>query len=109
MTHQGGPERDPREPSDDGGPPTPGPNLAARMATWSSRHRKLAILGWLAFAFVVFAAGNSIGAKQISDVDQVSGQAGRAERALDRAGLRPIEEVVFVQSGRLSARDPRFK
>ncbi len=35
-------------------------NLAARMARWSAHHRKKAIFGWLAFALVAFAIGNSL-------------------------------------------------
>jgi uncharacterized membrane protein YdfJ with MMPL/SSD domain len=84
-------------------------NLAARMAVWSSRHRKKAIWGWLAFVVVVFMAGNAIGTTNISDVDQFSGESHRAEVALDRAGLRPVEEVVFVQSDNLTVKDPQFR
>ena len=84
-------------------------NLAARMAVWSSRHRKKAIWGWLAFVVVVFMAGNAIGTTNISDVDQFSGESHKAEVALDRAGLRPVEEVVFVQSDNLTVKDPQFR
>src|SRR5215210_6453383 len=90
-------------------PVQPRHNVAARMAHWSSRHRKKAILGWLAFVVVAFAAGNMIGSTNISDVDQFSGESGRAEKALDRAGLRPVEEVVLVQSDGLTVKDPAFR
>ena len=84
-------------------------NLAARMAVWSSRHRKKAFWGWIAFVLVVFAAGNAAGTTQISDVDQFSGESHRAEAALDRAGLRPVNEVVFIQSDKLTIKDPEFR
>jgi uncharacterized membrane protein YdfJ with MMPL/SSD domain len=84
-------------------------NVAARMAHWSGRHRKKAIWGWLAFVVVVFTAGNMIGTTQISDLDQISGEAHKAEVALDRAGLRPVEEVVFIQSGDQTIKDPEFR
>src|SRR3954466_9698596 len=84
-------------------------NLAARMAHWSGRHRKKAIWGWLAFVLVVFALGNAAGTTNISDVDQFSGESHRAEKALDRAGLRPVEEVVLVQSGKLTVKDAEFR
>src|SRR4051794_10641572 len=84
-------------------------NLAARMAVWSGRHRKKAIWGWLAFVLVVFIAGNMVGTTQISDVDQFSGESHRAEVALDRAGLRPVKEVVFIQSDRLTLKDAEFR
>jgi uncharacterized membrane protein YdfJ with MMPL/SSD domain len=84
-------------------------NIAARAARWSAQHRKKAVLGWLAFVVVVFMVGNMVGTKQISDVDQFSGEAHEAEVALDRAGLRPVEEVVFMQSDDLTLKDPEFR
>src|SRR5215216_6500463 len=84
-------------------------NLAARMARWSSKHRKRAFWGWLAFVILAFAIGNAIGPNLISDVDNFNGESHRAEVALDRAGLRPQSEVVFVQSDKLTIKDPRFQ
>src|SRR3954470_11622415 len=84
-------------------------HYAARIAAWSGRHRKKAIWGWLGFVLVVFALGNAVGTTQISDVDQFSGESHRAEQALDRAGMRPVEEVVFVQSDKLTVNDPEFR
>src|SRR5215210_7538423 len=84
-------------------------NLAGRMAIWSGRHRKKAIWGWLAFVLLVFAAGNMIGTTNISDVDQFSGESHKAEVALDDAGLRPVKEVVFFQSDKLTIKDPAFR
>src|SRR5918911_4636233 len=84
-------------------------NLAGRMAVWSGRHRKKAIWGWLAFVLVVFAAGSAIGTTNISEVDQFSGDSHRAEVALHNAGMRPVKEVVFVQSDTLTIQDPVFR
>src|SRR3954447_23097887 len=84
-------------------------NVAARMAVWSGRHRRKAIWGWLAFVVVVFALGNAVGTTQISDVDQFYGESHRAEVALARAGLRPVKEVVYVQSDKFTAKDPEFR
>jgi uncharacterized membrane protein YdfJ with MMPL/SSD domain len=84
-------------------------NLAGRMAVWSGRHRKKAIWGWLAFVLVVFAAGSAIGTTNISEVDQFSGESHRAEVALHNAGMRPVEEVVFFQSDKLTIKDPAFR
>jgi len=84
-------------------------NLAARMARWSSKHRKKAFWGWLAFVILAFAIGNMVGSNQISDVDNFNGESHRAEQALDRAGLRPQSEVVFVQSDTLTTKDPQFR
>ncbi len=79
------------------------------MAHWSAHHRKTAIFGWLVIVLAVFMAGQSIGTNQISDVDQFSGESHRAEQALDRAGMRPSSEVVFVRSRALTVRDPGFR
>src|SRR5215217_3314676 len=84
-------------------------NIAARMARRSSLHRKKAFWGWLAFVIVAFAIGNMIGSNLISDVDNFNGESHDAEVALDRAGLRPQSEVVFVQSDRLTIKDPQFR
>ena len=84
-------------------------NVAARMARWSSKHRKMAFWGWLALVIVAFAIGNAVGANNISDVDNFNGESHDAEAALDRAGLRPQSEVVFVQSDRLTIKDPQFR
>src|SRR4026207_447174 len=84
-------------------------NLAARIARWSSKHRKTAFWGWLAFVILAFAIGNAVGPNNISDVDTFNGESPDAEAALDRAGLRPQSEVVFVQSDRLTIEDPQFK
>ena len=84
-------------------------NLAARMARWSSKHRKVAFWGWLAFVILAFAIGNAVGPNNISDVDNFNGESHDAEAALDRAGLRPQSEVVFVQSDRLTIKDPQFR
>ena len=91
-------------------PRPPAHNLAARMARWSGRHRRKAILGWLAFVLVTFYVGtNVVVQKDISDVDQYSGESRDAEQALEDAGLRPTEEIVFVQSDELTVEDPEFQ
>jgi hypothetical protein len=36
-------------------------NLAAAAAGWSARHRRKAILGWLAFVLIAFVGGSAIG------------------------------------------------
>ena len=84
-------------------------NLAARAARWSASHRKIAIWGWLAFVILAFAIGNAVGPTQISDLDTYNGESHDAEVALDRAGLRPQSEVVFIQSDTLTVKDPQFK
>src|SRR3954453_18434391 len=84
-------------------------NLAARMAVWSSRHHRKAIWGWLGLVVVLVALGSAVGTTQISDVDQFSGESHLAEVTLDRAGLRPVSEGAFLQSDKLTVRDPEFR
>ena len=85
------------------------PNLAARMARWSSKNRKKAFWGWLAFVVLAFAVGQSMGSNLISDVDNFNGESHDAEVALDKAGLRPQSETVFIQSDKLTVKDAQFK
>src|SRR3954447_1680867 len=84
-------------------------NLAARMAVWGSRHHRKAIWGWLGLVVILVALGSAVGTTQISDVDQFSGESHRAEVALHDAGLRPVKEVVFLQSDQLTVKDPAFR
>jgi hypothetical protein len=88
---------------------TPPHNVAARMARWSSKHRKTAFWGWLAFVVLALGIGTAVGSNLISDVDNFNGESHAAEQTLDRAGLRPQSEVVFIQSNRLTIKDPRFR
>jgi uncharacterized membrane protein YdfJ with MMPL/SSD domain len=84
-------------------------NVAARAAHWSAEHRKIAILGWLAFVAAAVLIGQSVGQSKIHGADAFSGEAGRAERTLEDAGLRPNDEHVLIQSSRLTVDDPPFR
>ena len=85
-------------------------DLAARMGRWSARHRKLAIIGWLAFVLVVFVLGGVVGTKQLSDVDTEVGQARTAAKLLARGGFDAGDaEHVLVQSSTLTAHAPAFR
>ena len=73
--------------------------LVERIAGWSARHRKTAVLGWLALVAVVFVGGQMIGTKDLPAYDP--GQSGRAERVLDRLGFTiPPAESVLIQAKR---------
>ena len=61
--------------------------IAARAGRWSARHRKTAIIGWLAFILIAFALGNGIGPKKPTTAERADGESRRAEQVLDRAGL----------------------
>src|SRR3954451_1605716 len=83
--------------------------LALRAAHWSASHRKTALFGWLGFVLIAFAIGQAAGQKTIFGADNFTGEAGRAEHALEDAGLRPNDEVALVQSKRLTIADPEFR
>ena len=83
-------------------------NIAARAAHWSAAHRKIAIFGWIAFVVVSVFLGGAIGTKQLTDAEAGAGDSGRAELALEEAGLTPNDEMVLVQSDDLVAGDPAF-
>jgi len=86
-----------------------GPNLAARMGRWSAAHRKLAVLGWLAFVLAALVLGGAVGTRNLSDADGQSGEAGRAAKLFAAAGLDEGDrESVLVQSRTLHSSDPEF-
>ncbi len=73
--------------------------LVERVAGWSARHRKTAVLGWLALVAAVFVAGQVLGTKDLPSYDP--GQSGHAERVLDRIGFTsPPAESVLIQARR---------
>ncbi|HXR61595.1 MAG TPA: MMPL family transporter, partial [Solirubrobacterales bacterium] len=83
-------------------------NIAERAARWSAAHRKVAILGWIAFVVVSVVLGGAIGTKQLSGAEAGAGDSGRAALALEKAELTPSDEMVMVQSAKLGAGDPAF-
>jgi uncharacterized membrane protein YdfJ with MMPL/SSD domain len=85
-------------------------NLVARMGRWSARHRKLAIVGWLAFVLVALVLGGLVGTKQLSDADTEVGQSRTAAKLFARGGFDSGDaEHVLVQSSTLTAREPAFR
>src|SRR5215472_1092692 len=82
-----------------------------RIAGWSARHRKTAVLGWLALVAVVFLGGQALGTKSQPAYD--SGQSGQAEQALHRLGVvAPAVEDVLIQArapGHTFASDPQMQ
>ncbi len=86
--------------------------LIERIAGWSARHRKAAVLGWLLLVGMVFVAGQFIGTSNISSYDP--GKAGQAERALARlhvTGPPPAESVLIRTraAGGSYATDPAMR
>ena len=94
-------------------PPRPRarPPVVERIAGWSARHRKTAVLGWLFLVAAVFVGGQMLPAKNIQSYD--AGQSGRAEQTLNRLGVTsPPAETVLIRArapGRTFAGDPEMR
>jgi RND superfamily putative drug exporter len=92
--------------------PRPRPPVVERIAGWSARHRKTAVLGWLFLVAAVFVGGQMLPAKNVQNYD--AGQSGQAERTLNRLNVpsSPPAENVLIQArapGRTFAADPEMR
>jgi putative drug exporter of the RND superfamily len=92
-----------------GAPEPPGRRpVVERIAGWSVRHRKTALLGWLLLVIGAVLVGGMLGTKNLNSYDP--GQSGRAERVLNRPGVvqQPTESVLIEARapGRTVANDP---
>ena len=86
-----------------------GQSLAARAGRWSAQHRKKAIWGWLAFAFIAFAIGSAVGTETQTSAQSGVGESGRAARTIDNGFPKHQVEQVLVQSKTATASDPSFR
>ena len=80
------------------GPPPVG--LVARLGSWSARHRKTAILLWLA---LVLVSTGSYGyeQKELTGADSTNGDSAAAERLLEERNFKqPAQEQVLIQARR---------
>src|ERR1700748_500690 len=91
-------------------PPARAP-IVERVAGWSARHRKTAVFGWLLLVVAAGMIGHQCGTSNVSSYEP--GQAGRAERVLDRPVVQqPDAESVLVQgrsAGQTYASDPEMR
>jgi RND superfamily putative drug exporter len=82
--------------------------LPTRAARWSATHPWRAIGAWLAFVVIAVGLAATVSTNEVQDSDHRVGESGRAEAAVERAGLdEPPSENVLVRSrsGRLDAAD----
>ncbi len=98
----------PRTPTQ-GTPMQPSRNLAASAGRWSAKHRKTALIGWLAFVVLAFVIGGKVGTSTLTNVDSGVGESGQADRIVAGAYPKRVDEVVLIQSAKLKAGDPAFK
>lgn len=73
-------------------------NIAGRMGRWSARHRKTAVLGWLAFVVLAVVLGGMLQRGELTGSETEVGAPARAAEILDRNGWEePASEMVLVQ------------
>src|SRR5580700_7581788 len=76
-------------------PPSRAP-IVERVAGWSVRHRKTAVLGWLLLVVAAVVIGQRLGTQNLNSYDP--GQAGKAERVLALPVVQtPDSESVLIQ------------
>jgi putative drug exporter of the RND superfamily len=88
--------------------------IVERIACWSARHAKAAVIGWFALVGLAFLGGQLIGTKDLPQYDP--GQAGQAEQMLHQLNVTtpPIESVLIEPRGPGAARltfadDPQMR
>ena len=80
--------------------------FAARAAKWSAAHWKTATFGWLVFVVAAIV----VGSVKLTDAEQATGEAARAQQILGDAGFsQPAAESVLVQSQTAKVTDPAFR
>ena len=57
--------------------------FAGRVGTWSARHKKTVLVGWLLFVALSSVGGGMISSNKLTKADQFSGESGRAEKTLE--------------------------
>jgi uncharacterized membrane protein YdfJ with MMPL/SSD domain len=85
-------------------------NLAARAGAWSAQHRRRAILGWIVFVILAYAAGAATGQRQLKDSQTANGESRAAEQAIEAAGFPDDagEQVLVQGRGSMRSSDPAF-
>jgi uncharacterized membrane protein YdfJ with MMPL/SSD domain len=85
-------------------------NLAASLGGWSARHRLSAIGGWLLLVVVTMLIGGAVGQVTMTQAEYGTGESGRAEQLLARAGVaQPARELVLVRSATATAATSGFQ
>src|SRR4051794_20576052 len=84
-------------------------NLASRIGSWSARHRRTAILGWILFVVLAVAVGGKIGQNDLDDSARGSGESKRGDMLVEAAGFpeRAGEQVLIQGKGSVKAGDPQ--
>ena len=82
--------------------------VAARVGSWSARHKKSVLAGWLTFVVLSVVLGGMVGTNKLTKADQFTGQSGRAEKTLEQRFPTPAHEEALIHSPTLDVHDPAF-
>ena len=74
------------------------PPIVERVAGWSARHRKIAVVGWLLLVAVAFTLGQRLGTRNLNSYDP--GRAGRPNVCWLAGSTQPTGESVLIQARR---------
>src|ERR1044071_4974583 len=88
------------------------PSLAARIGRWSTRHRKTAIIGWLAFVLAALFLGSAVGTVNPTGDGSQHGDWKFGDEIVDKAYPGRADETVLVQASdgsKLRVTSPEFK
>jgi RND superfamily putative drug exporter len=80
-----------------------------RVGSWSARHKKSVLAGWLVFVVLSVVFGNMIGTNQLTEADSFTGESGRAEKVLEKSFPEPAGEQILIHSSTLTANQPAFR
>src|SRR6476619_6744824 len=86
--------------------------IAGRVGRWSARHKKTAILGWLALIALAVVLGGQVVKQEPTDAQNFSGESRQAEEIRADAGFRDTDrptETLLVSSKNHTSGDPTFR
>src|SRR5580765_4782190 len=85
-------------------------NLAQRAGRWSADHWKTATAIWIVFVVAAVILGRAAGTVKLTDAEQATGEAARAQAILASAGFKtPAIEIVLVESASDPASSSAFR
>ncbi len=84
-------------------------HLTSSIGRWSTRHPWRAILVWVVAVVAAAGIGSLVGTRQLTAGEQMSGEAGRADRTIEKAFPQRVTEFVLVSNPKLFARDEAFR
>jgi RND superfamily putative drug exporter len=86
----------------------PKPNLPARLGTWSARHSRKAVLGWLLFVVIAAIVGVQLGQKTLEPTASGNGESNHGNQIVADADFpeEDGEQVLIQGKGSIKAGDP---